>query len=105
MTSKRSKGSVGSGVAKKKFLRVSTKLLPTGEVFQIRKVHSEMTIRELRASVEFAAGVPFNMQKLRYLDEGRFGADLLTSQAQTNALKQEPETLVQSVVFCSRRPS
>lgn len=49
--------------------------LPTGEKFPIKNITPDMKISELKSMIEFAAGIPYHMQRLNYLDEG----DLLDS--------------------------
>ena len=46
-------------------------LLPaTGERFLLNNVYSEMKVRELKCYAELVAGIPCNLQRLQYLDEG-----------------------------------
>ncbi|EDO32461.1 predicted protein, partial [Nematostella vectensis] len=42
----------------------------TGERFLLKKVYAEMKIRELKSYAELVAGIPSNLQRLQYLDEG-----------------------------------
>ena len=56
---------------KDRYFNITIKILPTREVFTVKKIYNEMKIRELKALAEFATGIPYNMQKLRYLDEGK----------------------------------
>ena len=51
-------------------LKLYAKLIPTGEKFLIHSVRPENTIEQLKANIEYDAGLPFNLQKLSYLDDG-----------------------------------
>lgn len=42
----------------------------TGEKFLLKHVHAEMKIRELKCYAELVVGIPYNLQRLQYLDEG-----------------------------------
>lgn len=42
----------------------------TGEKFLLKNVHAEMNIRELKCYAELVVGIPYNLQRLQYLDEG-----------------------------------
>ncbi|XP_070575120.1 ankyrin repeat domain-containing protein 35-like [Ptychodera flava] len=42
----------------------------TNETFPLKKIHNDMKIRELKALVEFVAGIPSHLQRLNYLDDG-----------------------------------
>lgn len=42
----------------------------TNELFNIVKFPLSMKIRDLKACLEFICGIPFNLQRLSYLDEG-----------------------------------
>ncbi|XP_013419849.1 uncharacterized protein LOC106180414 [Lingula anatina] len=44
--------------------------LETGEVFPLKNITPDMKISELKSYIEFAAGIPYHMQRLNYLDEG-----------------------------------
>lgn len=41
-----------------------------GEKFLLKKVHPEMKIKELKCYAELVVGIPYNLQRLQYLDEG-----------------------------------
>ena len=43
----------------------------TKEKFPLKNINSDMTIRELKGYVEFAAGIPRHLQIVHYLDEGK----------------------------------
>ena len=73
--SERSKGNnrptrLNTALLKDRFFSIQIKLLPTGEVFPLKKIHNDMKIFELKNLAEFATGIPVNMQRLYYLDEG-----------------------------------
>lgn len=51
-------------------LKLYAKLLPTGEKFLIHSIRPENTIEQLKANIEYDAGLPVNLQKLSYLDDG-----------------------------------
>lgn len=42
----------------------------SGEKFLLKNVHAEMKIRELKCYAELVVGIPYNLQRLQYLDEG-----------------------------------
>lgn len=48
------------------YIRISV----TGERFLLKNVHAEMKIRELKCYAELVTGIPSNLQRLHYLDEG-----------------------------------
>ncbi|CAH1269021.1 ANKRD60 [Branchiostoma lanceolatum] len=50
-------------------------LVPTGEMFTIGQVYPEMQVWQLKESVELEAGIPSNLQRLSYLDEGDMHED------------------------------
>ena len=61
-----------SHVDKNRYFSISVKLLPTREIFPMTKVSNDMKIKEMKALAEFATGIPYHMQILRYLDEGKY---------------------------------
>ncbi|XP_077634448.1 ankyrin repeat domain-containing protein 60 [Crocuta crocuta] len=42
----------------------------TGEMFQAASCRGDMTVRELKEELELLVGVPLDLQRLRYLDQG-----------------------------------
>lgn len=79
MSSARSKAKkeTSSGVGslssiKGKHMPLTLKIVDTGEVFTLKNVTSMTTIKELKSYLEFATGIPVNLQRLHYLDEGNF---------------------------------
>nr|XP_027802187.1 ankyrin repeat domain-containing protein 60 [Marmota flaviventris] len=50
------------------FLRV--RLEDTGEVFRVSNCRGDTTVRELREDLDLIVGIPFNLQRLHYLDQG-----------------------------------
>ncbi|XP_046534013.1 ankyrin repeat domain-containing protein 60 [Equus quagga] len=42
----------------------------TGEVFRVTNCRSDMTVRELKEELDLMVGIPFNLQRLQYLDQG-----------------------------------
>ncbi|XP_064132508.1 ankyrin repeat domain-containing protein 60 [Loxodonta africana] len=46
------------------------RLEETGEVFRVTNCRSDMTVRELKEELDLMVGVPFNLQRLQYLDQG-----------------------------------
>ena len=64
-----------STVKKKKGLKIASfdiyiYIASTGEKFLLKNVHAEMKIRELKCYAELVVGIPYNLQRLQYLDEG-----------------------------------
>ncbi|XP_064610713.1 uncharacterized protein LOC135474946 isoform X2 [Liolophura sinensis] len=47
-----------------------SKLLATNEKFPTKHIYGEMKIRELKRNLEFTIGIPQNLQRISYLDEG-----------------------------------
>ncbi|XP_004687125.1 PREDICTED: ankyrin repeat domain-containing protein 60 [Condylura cristata] len=50
------------------FLRVL--LEDTGEMFRVTNCRRDMTVRELKEELDLLLGIPFNLQRLQYLDQG-----------------------------------
>ncbi|KAI8504711.1 Ankyrin repeat domain-containing protein 60 [Branchiostoma belcheri] len=50
-------------------------LVPTGEMFTIGQAYPEMQVWQLKEAVELEAGIPSNLQRLSYLDEGDMHED------------------------------
>ncbi|KAM6147522.1 ankyrin repeat domain-containing protein 60 [Erethizon dorsatum] len=50
------------------FVRV--RLEETGEMFRVADCRSDMTVRELKEDLDLMVGIPFNLQRLQYLDQG-----------------------------------
>ncbi|XP_006896979.1 PREDICTED: ankyrin repeat domain-containing protein 60 [Elephantulus edwardii] len=46
------------------------RLEETGELFHVTNCRSDMTVRELKEELDLVAGIPFNLQRLQYLDQG-----------------------------------
>jgi len=46
------------------------KLVPTSERFLLKSVNSDMRVNELKCYAELVVGIPSNLQRLQYLDEG-----------------------------------
>ncbi|KAI5947632.1 Ankyrin repeat domain-containing protein 60 [Manis javanica] len=42
----------------------------TAELFRVTNCRSDMTVRELKEELDLLAGIPFNLQRLQYLDQG-----------------------------------
>lgn len=57
---------------KGKQIPLTLKLRDTDEVFTLKNVTSMTTIKELKSYLEFCTGIPANLQRLHYLDEGEF---------------------------------
>ena len=52
------------------YFSITVKLIDTMESFHLNQVYNEMKIKELKEFAEFATGIPYNLQRLSYLDEG-----------------------------------
>ena len=52
------------------YFSITVKLIDTMETFHLKEVYNEMKIKELKEYAEFATGIPYNLQRLCYLDEG-----------------------------------
>ncbi|XP_006839372.1 PREDICTED: ankyrin repeat domain-containing protein 60 [Chrysochloris asiatica] len=46
------------------------RLEETGEMFRVTNCRSDMTVRELKEELDLMVGIPFNLQRLQYLDQG-----------------------------------
>ena len=57
-------------VQKHNYFTINIKLIDTMESFQLKQAYNEMKIKELKELAEFATGIPYNLQRLCYLDEG-----------------------------------
>ncbi|KAG8513289.1 Ankyrin repeat domain-containing protein 60, partial [Galemys pyrenaicus] len=42
----------------------------TGEVFRVANCRGDMTVRELKEELDLLVGIPFDLQRLQYLDQG-----------------------------------
>lgn len=42
----------------------------SGEMCRVTNCHSDMTVRELKEELDLRLGIPFNLQRLQYLDQG-----------------------------------
>ncbi|XP_021110818.1 ankyrin repeat domain-containing protein 60, partial [Heterocephalus glaber] len=51
-------------------LSVRMRLEETGDMFRLANCLSDITVRELKEDLDLAAGIPFNLQRLQYLDQG-----------------------------------
>ncbi|KAB1262534.1 Ankyrin repeat domain-containing protein 60 [Camelus dromedarius] len=40
------------------------------EMFRVTNCRSDMTVRELKEELDLMAGIPFNLQRLQFLDQG-----------------------------------
>ena len=66
MASTKWKKKIGKCVTFDIYIRISA----TGEKFLLENVHADMKIRELKCYAELVTGIPSNLQRLHYLDEG-----------------------------------
>ncbi|XP_076969302.1 ankyrin repeat domain-containing protein 60 [Tamandua tetradactyla] len=46
------------------------RLEETGEMFRVTNCRGDMTVRELKEELDLMVGIPFNLQRLQYLDQG-----------------------------------
>lgn len=46
------------------------RLEETGELFRVANCRSDMTVRELKEELDLMVGIPFNLQRLHFLDQG-----------------------------------
>eukprot|EP00072_Mus_musculus_P020872 NP_081579.1 ankyrin repeat domain-containing protein 60 isoform 1 [Mus musculus] len=46
------------------------KLEETGELFRVANCRNDMTVRELKEELDLMVGIPFNLQRLHFLDRG-----------------------------------
>lgn len=46
------------------------RLEETGELFRVANCRNDMTVRELKEELDLMVGIPFNLQRLHFLDQG-----------------------------------
>ncbi|XP_004717208.2 ankyrin repeat domain-containing protein 60 [Echinops telfairi] len=46
------------------------RLEETGEMFRVANCRSDMTVREFKEVLDLMVGIPFNLQRIQYLDQG-----------------------------------
>lgn len=62
----------GAAAAKGKTIDFKITLRCTTEVFTVANFPIAMKIRDLKGLLEFICGIPYNLQRLSYLDDGIF---------------------------------
>jgi hypothetical protein len=67
---KNSKASENLRFSDRNSITIKIALRCTSERFTARNCTTRMKIRELKSLLEFVCGIPSNIQRLRYLDEG-----------------------------------
>ena len=65
-----SRGNGTRAATKERHFSITVKLVPTNEVFPLKKITGDLKIKELKSYTEFATGIPANIQRLHYLDQG-----------------------------------
>ncbi len=55
---------------KGRFFHLICKIEGTGETFRLKKISNDMKIKDIKTNAEFTTGIPFNIQRLSYLDQG-----------------------------------
>ena len=60
----------GSEISKLKSISFKVFLKCTNEQFSVKKFPVSMKVRELKSLLEFVCGIPYNLQRLSYLDDG-----------------------------------
>ncbi|XP_078607987.1 uncharacterized protein LOC144879953 [Branchiostoma floridae x Branchiostoma japonicum] len=63
------------GFAPHRTFSLKVLLVTTGEMFTIGQVYPEMQVWQLKEAVELEVGIPSNLQRLSYLDEGDMHED------------------------------
>lgn len=61
----------GGHLLKSKAVNFKIRLKCTDELFNVVGIPLGMPVRELKACLEFICGIPFELQRLSYLDEGK----------------------------------
>ena len=61
---------VASAGKMRNYFKINVKVEPTDETFQLPEVYNEMKISEMKSYMEFITGIPINLQRISYLDEG-----------------------------------
>jgi hypothetical protein len=56
--------------SKGKFIDCKVTIKCTGETFNLKNLPTFWTISDLKAHLEFVCGIPYNLQRLSYLDDG-----------------------------------
>ena len=67
-----------TSLVKDRFFSISCVLEPTKEKFPLKNISNEMKIKDLKAYAEFATGIPSNLQRLCYLDQGKINIEAYT---------------------------
>ena len=58
---------------KLKGFKLSVLFLLTGstkKIFTIPSVQNDMTVQNVRSNIELISGIPYQLQRLRYIDDG-----------------------------------
>jgi len=57
---------------------IKINLVDTGEVFIVTNVSNKTEIRNLKTNLELVAGIPSHLQRIMYLDQGKFKQHTIT---------------------------
>lgn len=60
----------GTHLFKTKAVNFKIRLKCTSEIFNVIGIPLGMTVRELKSCLEFICGIPFELQRVSYLDDG-----------------------------------
>jgi len=61
----------GPEISKLKSICFKVVLKCTNEQFSVKKFPTSFKVRELKGLLEYVCGIPYNLQRLSYLDDGR----------------------------------
>ncbi len=61
----------GPEISKLKYINFKVILKCTNEQFTVKKFPISFKVRELKGFLEFVCGIPYNLQRLSYLDDGK----------------------------------
>jgi hypothetical protein len=62
----------GSQVTRGKLINLKILLKCTNEKFSVANFPIILKVRDLKGLLEFICGIPYNLQRLSYLDDGKF---------------------------------
>lgn len=54
-----------------KFYNIKVDVVDTAEVFTVKKVCNLTKIKDLKTSLELISGIPSQLQRIMYLDQGK----------------------------------
>ena len=74
-------------------------LVPTEETFNLDDTYNDMTVSELKDDLEFATGIPVNIQRLSYLDDGMYNVYKIKL---ASDLRSDEVKALSSIIFTNK---